>query len=90
MPYMKIVRVISNRSKAYGLTRAENTSILTAYHKLISRGDHASVEKVPTVIEAAQEEYDAYLVEKVVADELDLVVCTGWRCTLLRRDFRIH
>lgn len=48
------------------------------------------MEKVPTVIEAAQEEYDAYLVEKVVADELDLVVCTGWRCTLLRRDFRIH
>lgn len=82
MPYMKIVRVISNRSKAYGLTHAENTSILAAYHKLIGGGDHASVEKDPTVIDAAQEKYDADLVEKAMADELDLVVCTGWRCTL--------
>lgn len=78
MPYLKIIRVISNRSKAYGLTRAENASIPTAYHNLISGKYHASTEKDPAVIKAARGKYDADLAEKVLADSPDIVVCAGW------------
>ena len=78
MPYLKIVRVISNRSKAYGLMRAEKASIPTAYHNLISGKYYTSGEKDAAVIQAAREKYDADLAEKVMADEPDLVVCAGW------------
>jgi phosphoribosylglycinamide formyltransferase len=78
MPYLKIVRVISNRSKAYGLKRAENASIPTAYHNLISGKYHSSGEKDPAVIQAARERYDADLADLVIADSPDLVVCLGW------------
>jgi len=78
MPYLKIVRVISNRSKAYGLKRAENASIPTAYHNLISGKYYSSGEKDPAVIQAAREKYDADLADLVIADSPDLVVCLGW------------
>lgn len=78
MPYLKIVRVISNRSKAYGLTRAKDASIPTAYHNLISGKYYSPGEKDPAVIQAAREKYDADLAEKVMQDEPDLVVCAGW------------
>jgi phosphoribosylglycinamide formyltransferase len=78
MPYLKIVRVISNRSKAYGLKRAENASIPTAYHNLISGKYYSSGEKDPAVIQAARERYDADLADLVIADSPDLLVCAGW------------
>jgi phosphoribosylglycinamide formyltransferase len=78
MPYLKIVRVISNRSKAYGLTRAEKASIPTTYHNLIGGKYHAAGEKDPAVIQAARDKYDADLAEKVIADSPDIVVCAGW------------
>jgi phosphoribosylglycinamide formyltransferase len=78
MPYLKIIRVISNRSKAFGLTRAENASIPTAYHNLISGKYHASGEKDVTVIQKAREKYNADLAQMVIADEPDIVVCAGW------------
>lgn len=78
MPYMNIVRVISNRSKAYGLTRAANESIPTAYHNLISGKYLAPGEKDAAVVQAAREKYDADLAQKVLIDSPDLVVCAGW------------
>jgi phosphoribosylglycinamide formyltransferase len=77
MPYMKIVRVISNRSKAYGLIHAENVLIPMVYHNLISGKYHASGEKDRAVIAVVREKYDADLAEKVMADGPDLVVCAG-------------
>ena len=78
MPYLKIVRVISNRANAFGLTRAQNASIPTTYHNLISGKYHASGETDATTKQKARERYDADLAEKVLADEPDLVVCAGW------------
>lgn len=78
MPYLKIVRVISNRANAFGLTRAQNASIPTTYHNLIAGKYHASGEADVGVKQAAREKYDADLADKVIADDPDLVVCAGW------------
>jgi phosphoribosylglycinamide formyltransferase len=78
MPYLKIIRVVSNRANAFGLTRAQNAGIPTTYHNLIAGRYHASGEKEPAIVKQARERYDADLAEKVLADEPDLVVCAGW------------
>lgn len=78
MPYLKIIRVISNRAKANGLNRARNASIPTAYHNLVSGKYHASGEKDPAVVTAAREKYDADLAKIILEDEPDIVVCAGW------------
>jgi phosphoribosylglycinamide formyltransferase len=78
MPYLNIIRVISNRASAFGLTRAEKASIPTAYHNLVAGKYHASGEKDPAVVQKARERYDADLAKKVLLDEPDLVVCAGW------------
>ncbi|KAI9055129.1 hypothetical protein LZ554_000094 [Drepanopeziza brunnea f. sp. 'monogermtubi'] len=78
MPYLQIVRVISNKAKANGLNRASAASIPTTYHNLISGKYHASGEKDQAVKAAAREKYDADLAEIVLADSPDIVVCAGW------------
>jgi phosphoribosylglycinamide formyltransferase len=78
MPYLKIVRVISNRANAFGLSRAEKASIPTKYHNLIAGKYHAAGEKDPAIVQTARQRYDADLAEIVLADEPDLVVCAGW------------
>ncbi|KAF2405382.1 phosphoribosylglycinamide formyltransferase [Trichodelitschia bisporula] len=67
-----IVRVISNRKAAYGLTRASDAGIPSAYHNL------ASYKKRLTPESAAREAYDADLASLVLADSPDLVVCAGF------------
>lgn len=78
MPYLKIIRVISNKAKANGLNRAKAASIPTAYHNLISGKYLASGEQDPAVRQAGREKYDADLAELVLADEPDIVVCAGF------------
>lgn len=78
MPYLNIVRVISNRANAYGLTRAQKASIPTTYHNLIAGKYHASGEKDAAVKQKARESYDADLARMVLEDTPDLVVCAGW------------
>jgi phosphoribosylglycinamide formyltransferase len=78
VPYLKIIRVISNKSAANGLNRAKAASIPTTYHNLVSGKYHAASEKDQAVRQAARERYDADLAEIVLADEPDLVVCAGW------------
>ncbi|KAH7412464.1 formyl transferase [Cadophora sp. MPI-SDFR-AT-0126] len=78
MPYLQIVRVISNKAKANGLNRASKASIPTKYHNLISGKYCASGEKDPAVKQAAREKYDADLADIVLADEPDIVICAGW------------
>ena len=78
MPHLKIVRVISNRANAFGLTRAKNASIPTKYHNLIAGRYHASGESDAVVKQKAREKYDADLAQIVLDDTPDLVVCAGW------------
>ncbi|CZS97563.1 related to glycinamide ribonucleotide transformylase [Rhynchosporium graminicola] len=78
MPYLKIVRVISNKAKANGLNRASKASIPTRYHNLVSGKYHAAGEKDASVKQAAREKYDADLAEIVLADSPDIVICAGW------------
>lgn len=78
MPYMKIVRVISNRAAANGLNRAKKASIPTTYHNLISGGYLSSGEKDPEIRQSGRERYDGDLARIVLADEPDLVVLAGF------------
>jgi phosphoribosylglycinamide formyltransferase len=78
IPYLKIIRVISNKSAANGLNRAKAASIPTAYHNLVSGKYHAAGEKDQAVKQAARGRYDADLAEIVLADKPDLIVCAGW------------
>jgi len=78
MPYLKIIRVISNKAQANGLNRAKNASIPTAYHNLISGKYYKSGEKDQKVKKVAREKYDADLANLVLKDQPDIVICAGW------------
>ena len=68
-----IVRVISNRKSAFGLTRASKAGIPTKYHNLLAyKRKHEGQDQ------KAREEYDADLAELILNDEPDLVVCAGF------------
>lgn len=73
----KVAHVISNKKDAYGLTRAQNASIPTTYHNLIT---HGYKKKHPGNIEKAREEYDVELAKVITQNQPkpDLVVCAGW------------
>ncbi|KAK2765410.1 hypothetical protein FQN54_008256 [Arachnomyces sp. PD_36] len=68
-----IVRVISNRKAAYGLTRAQQASIPTKYHNLLEYK-----KKYPDDVQLARSEYDKELASLVLADNPQLVVCAGF------------
>ncbi|KAK2623610.1 hypothetical protein QTJ16_006791 [Diplocarpon rosae] len=78
MPYLHIVRVISNKRNANGLNRAASASIPTAYHNLVSGKYQMPGERDPLLRTAAREKYDADLAGLVLADAPDIVVCAGW------------
>ncbi|CAG8981698.1 hypothetical protein HYALB_00006571 [Hymenoscyphus albidus] len=78
MPYLKIVRVISNKAKANGLNRAKAAAIPTAYHNLVSGKYHKLGEKDESVKQAAREKYDEDLAKLILEDEPDIVICAGW------------
>lgn len=73
MPYLKIVRVISNKTGVRGLERAKEASIPTTYHNLVSGKYLKLGEKDPAVRQAAREKYDADLADLVMADQPDIV-----------------
>lgn len=77
MPYLKIVRVISNREKANGLNRAKAASIPTVYHNLISGKYLEKGEKDESARQAGREKYDADLAKLIMEDEPDIVICAG-------------
>ncbi len=78
MPYLQIVRVISNKAKANGLNRASAALIPTKYHNLVSGKYYAAGEKDQAIKQAAREKYDADLAGIVLADSPDIVICAGW------------
>jgi phosphoribosylglycinamide formyltransferase len=78
MSYFTVVCVISNRANAYGLTRAQITSIPTTYHNLIVGKCHALGESDLEVKQKAREKYGADLAETVLAESPDLIICAKW------------
>ena len=69
-----IIRVISNRKGAYGLTRASNAGIPTEYKNLLSyKRKYEGKDD-----QKAREEYDEDLAELILKDEPDLIVCAGF------------
>jgi phosphoribosylglycinamide formyltransferase len=69
----KIIRVLSNRKAAYGLERARNANIPTAYLNLLSYKKQHPDDEVK-----AREEYDKELAALVLKDEPDVIVCAGF------------
>jgi phosphoribosylglycinamide formyltransferase len=77
-----IVRVISNRKDAYGLERAKRAGIPTLYHNLLKyKKTHPPTDQG---VQAAREEYDTELVNLVLQDFPNLVVCLGFLHVLTR------
>jgi phosphoribosylglycinamide formyltransferase len=68
-----IVRVVSNRKAAYGLTRAHQASIPTKYHNLLEYK-----KRYPDDVAGARSEYDTELASIILADSPQLVVCAGF------------
>lgn len=64
----EIVAVVSNKSSAYGLTRAQNAGIET---QVFSAKPYTDAGK-------SREDYDADLAEKVKSYAPDLIVLAGW------------
>jgi len=62
------VVVVSNRKKAFGLTRAENAGVPTLYFPLKPYRD----------ARRNREEYDADLAEQIITYQPDLIVLVGW------------
>lgn len=68
-----IVRVTSNRKAAFGLTRATEAGIPTAYHNLL---DYKKIH--PENTDLARSKYDLDLAIALLQDKPDIVVCAGW------------
>lgn len=79
----KIVRVVSNRLKAFGLQRAREAGIPTTYHNLKKFS-----EQHPAYGNDAQlrEGYDKALAHLILDDQPNLIVCAGWM-HILSREF---
>lgn len=78
LPSTSIIRVISDRKNAFGLTRAEKAGIPTTYHNLISGGYYKKGEQDKAIIAKARERFDADLAQIILKDTPDLVVCAGF------------
>jgi phosphoribosylglycinamide formyltransferase len=72
-PAYHIVRVISNRKAAFGLTRAVQSGIPVAYHNLVTYK-----RKHPLSEDTARREYDTDLAALILEDKPELVVCAGF------------
>ena len=70
IPSSRVVGVVSNRRKAYGLVRAEQAGVDTLYFPL---GPFKKAN--PT---ASRSDYDAELARRVAALSPDIIVLAGW------------
>ncbi|KAL8904696.1 MAG: hypothetical protein Q9207_003089 [Kuettlingeria erythrocarpa] len=71
----KIVRVISDRAKAFGLQRARDAGIPTACHSMKTfREQHPEIKDENQL----RKDYDKALVSRVLKDHPSLVICAGY------------
>lgn len=80
LPNVQLVRVISDRKAAYGLTRAQNAHIPTTYHAWLSYKKQypADDPSAPVQNSPARNAYDADLVPLILHDQPSIVVCAGF------------
>ncbi|KAK3700130.1 Bifunctional purine biosynthetic protein ADE5,7 [Vermiconidia calcicola] len=78
LPNANIVRVISDRQKAYGLERAKKSDIPTTYHGILPYKKKYPDDSCDPQHEAARKAYDADLADLVLADTPSIVVCAGF------------
>jgi len=71
----KIIRVISNKKDAFGITRAQAADIPTSYHNLLK---YKRDPKYEGDVSKARVAYDEDLAKLVLRDEPDLIVCAGF------------
>ncbi|QDS67652.1 hypothetical protein FKW77_004738 [Venturia effusa] len=71
----EIVRVISNKKSAYGITRAQAANIPTSYHNLLK---YKRDERYAGDEKAYRRAYDEDLAKLVLRDGPHLVVCAGF------------
>ena len=71
----KIIRVISNKKDAFGITRAQAAHIPTSYHNLLKYKKDPQHEGD---VSKARVAYDEDLAKMVLSDEPHLVVCAGF------------
>lgn len=71
----KIIRVISNKKDAFGITRAQAVAIPTSYHNVLKYKKDPQYEGD---VAKARVAYDEDLAKLVLKDEPDLVVCAGF------------
>ncbi|KAK0261747.1 hypothetical protein B0A54_10071 [Friedmanniomyces endolithicus] len=78
LPHSNIVRVVSDRKNAYGLTRAQAVGIPTTYHGILTYKQKYPDSDPEPRFDAARKAYDADLASILLRDEPDLVVCAGF------------
>ena len=78
LPDIEIVRVISDRKNAFGLTRAENAGIPTAYLGILPYKKRFPDTNAAPQFEEARKAYDADLAALVLKDGPQLVICAGF------------
>ncbi|KAF2766018.1 phosphoribosylglycinamide formyltransferase [Teratosphaeria nubilosa] len=78
LPNVKIVRVISDRAKAYGLVRAENAGIPTSTHGILPYKKKFPDDSNDPQHQEARRAYDADLAKMVLEDHPDIIVCAGF------------
>lgn len=79
IPGAQVVRLFTNRKKAYALERASRAGVPSTYYNLIGAGfQKAGDNKGPDTVAAARAAYDAALAALVLEDAPDLVVLAGW------------
>ncbi|KAF1997121.1 phosphoribosylglycinamide formyltransferase [Amniculicola lignicola CBS 123094] len=78
LPNTRITHVISNRKAAYGLERAQKSSIPTTYHNLVPYKKKHAATAAGT--QKARTEYDADLASLILSHTPapHLIVCAGW------------
>ena len=78
LPNANIVKVISDRKSAYGLTRAQAAGIPTTHHGVLPYKKKFPDDSPDPQFQEARRAYDADLAQLVLADSPDIVVCAGF------------
>ena len=78
LPNTQIIRVLSDRKSAYGLTRAQQANIPSTYFPWLPyKKAYPDDPSNPTSSEARQK-YDAALASEILKDSPQMIVCAGF------------
>ncbi|KAI5358338.1 putative formyl transferase [Septoria linicola] len=78
LPNTQIIRVISDRKNAYGLTRASTANIPTTHHSWLPFKNSYPDDPSNPQSSEARNRFDSALADIVLQDSPQLIVCAGW------------